>query len=172
MLLTAASHWSSNHCISAQKFTSPLAEWNHSRSPCVLDSDKRVCCHHSSSHSLSLVDEGATTIGSCRMNRLVFCRRLGTSSILATGLQYTLNQFSAACEREVVQGPGSMTASLAWFGPVFVWSQQKLSEIAVDREVFRILLGLLSPQTSSKKKREGSGGQQRHWLQNYYIELE
>jgi len=77
------------------------------------------------------------------------------------GLQYTLNRFSAACEREVVQGPGSMTASLAWFGPVFVWSQQKLSEIAVDRDVFRILLGLLSPQASSKT-REGSRGQQRH----------
>jgi len=30
----------------------------------------------------------------------------------------------------------------------------ELSEIAVDREVFRILLGLLTPRPSSKEKRE------------------
>jgi len=37
--------WS--HCIPAQNFVS--VKLNHNRSPLILDFDKDVCCHHSSS---------------------------------------------------------------------------------------------------------------------------
>jgi len=45
-VLTATCYWPSS--IPAQKL-SVAAELNHNRSPWVLDSDKGVCCNHSSS---------------------------------------------------------------------------------------------------------------------------
>jgi len=47
-VLTATCYWPSNHCIPAQKFVSVSGELNINRSPLLLDSDKGVCCHHSS----------------------------------------------------------------------------------------------------------------------------
>jgi len=41
----------SSNCIPVRKFVSVPREINHNRSPLVLDSDKGVCCHHSSSKS-------------------------------------------------------------------------------------------------------------------------
>jgi len=46
---------------------------------------------------------------------------------------------------EVVQGAGGVTTSSTLLDLVFVWSPgAELPEIADDREVFRVLLGLLS----------------------------
>jgi len=40
-------------------------------------------------------------------------------------------------------GPGSVTISPTLLGPVLVWKQQNYLKLhAVDREVFRVLLGL------------------------------
>jgi len=44
-VLTAACYWLSSHCIPDQKSVSVSGEFNQDRSPLVLDSDKRVCCH-------------------------------------------------------------------------------------------------------------------------------
>ena len=44
-MLTAACYELSSHCIPDQKFGSVSGEFNHDRSPLVLDSDKGVCCH-------------------------------------------------------------------------------------------------------------------------------
>jgi len=44
---------------------------------------------------------------------------------------------------EVNQESGVVVTSRTLPGPVLVWSQQKLSEIAENRDVFRFLLGLL-----------------------------
>jgi len=62
-----------------------------------------------------------------------------------------------------LQGSSVMTTSLTLLGPIlvrssqlapiFVWSQQNwLVEIAVEREVFPVLLDLLSPRLSPKEK--------------------
>jgi len=41
---------------------------------------------------------------------------------------------------EFIQGPGCVTTSPTLLGPVWVWKPAELSEIFVDREVFRVLL--------------------------------
>ena len=52
-----------------------------------------------------------------------------------------------------VQGSGGMATSLTLLGPILVWSQQNwLVDIAVEREVLRVLLGLLAPRLSPKEK--------------------
>jgi len=48
---------------------------------------------------------------------------------------------------EVIQGPGGVNTS-----PALVWRKQKY-EIAVDRELFRVFLGLLSSRASAEEKR-------------------
>jgi len=52
-VLAATCYWPSSHYIPAQMFVPKSAELNHNRSPCVLDSDKGVCCHHSLSVFIS-----------------------------------------------------------------------------------------------------------------------
>ena len=47
-VLMAACYRPSSHRIPSQKFVSVSAELNHNRSQWVLDSNKGVCCHHSS----------------------------------------------------------------------------------------------------------------------------
>ena len=50
-VLTGASCWPPNNCISAQKIVSMSTELNHNRSALVLDSGNGVCYHHSSIYS-------------------------------------------------------------------------------------------------------------------------
>jgi len=52
-VLTGASCWPSSNCIPVQKVVSLSTELTHNRSALVLDSDNGVCCHHSSSQSIS-----------------------------------------------------------------------------------------------------------------------
>jgi len=47
-----------------------------------------------------------------------------------------------------------MTTSLTLVGPIFGVEPEELAEIAVDHEVFRLFLGMLSPQLSLMEKRE------------------
>jgi len=47
-LVATACYRPTSHCIPVQKFVSVSAELNHNRSSLVLDSDKDVCCRHSS----------------------------------------------------------------------------------------------------------------------------
>ena len=51
-VLTTACYWLSSHCSPAQKLVSASGKLNHECSPLVLDSDKDVCCHYCSLHSL------------------------------------------------------------------------------------------------------------------------
>ena len=51
---------------------------------------------------------------------------------------------------EIVQETGGVTASPTLLGP-FGMEPAELSAIAVDREVFRVLLGLLPPRFSPKE---------------------
>jgi len=51
-------------------------------------------------------------------------------------------------------GPDGVTTSPTLLGPVLVWKQQNYLKLhVVDGEVFRVLLGLLSPRLSPKEKR-------------------
>jgi len=52
-VLTGAYCWPSSHRIPVQKIVSMSTKFNHNRSALVLDSDNGVCCHHSSSYSIS-----------------------------------------------------------------------------------------------------------------------
>jgi len=52
-------------------------------------------------------------------------------------------------------GPDGVTTSPALLGPVLVWKQQNYLKLhAVDREVFRVLLGLPLSRLFPNEKRE------------------
>jgi len=103
-VVATACYRPTSHCISVQKFVSVSAELNHNRSSLVLDSDKDVCCRHSSLaymnwiYSHSRVDEGVT-VGSCRINRLLLRTIWCCLHLLSKGLQHVLDRFSAACDQ-------------------------------------------------------------------------
>jgi len=53
--------------------------------------------------------------------------------------------------RERRHKPGCLITSPTLLGPVMVWSQQNLSEIAIHRSLFRVLSSLLLPRPPPKK---------------------
>ena len=105
-VLTAASYWTSSHCIPAQKFVSvsgvksqPSTVGVVLRQGCVLsplvfivhELDRPIDSH-------SRVDEGVT-VGSCRINRLLFADDLVLLASSRQGLQHALDRFSTPCDR-------------------------------------------------------------------------
>jgi len=52
---------------------------------------------------------------------------------------------------EVAQGPGGVNAFSPLLGPVLVWRHQNYG-IAVDRDVFQVLLGLLLATLPEEKR--------------------
>jgi len=59
-VLTAACYWLSSHCITAEKFVILSVVLSQKHSMRVLDSDKGVCYHHSSTSTSVVPNQGCS----------------------------------------------------------------------------------------------------------------
>ena len=100
-VLTATHYWPSNGCIPAHMFVSVSAEINPNRSPWVLDSNKKLWFHHSSSHSVWI--GYILTVGSTRVSLFVAAGStvcfLWTIPSYERDLELPLFRFSATCDQ-------------------------------------------------------------------------
>jgi len=118
---TASCYRTSSQCIPVQKFVSVSPAFSHNRSPWVSDSDKGVCwlspllfiiyMNWINSHSRF---EGVT-VGSCRINRLLFADDLVLLVSSEWGLRHELDRLPAACSQAEIKISTRKTEVLCFY---------------------------------------------------------